>query len=232
MANFGKPDATGRSSGKVGGREGKLRRPPPGEPWTWITAELLASAAWMALSINGHRLMGFLMIEHMNHAGRENGRLKATHDQLRAYGLTGDRVRKAVEECNKLGLIRYTRGGRWAGTNRPSIYRLTFYADADANPATNEWKAASGRIEARAKSESYAVNTEYRTPRTRSTKLELVKSAPTETPDFIEVPKIARTPCLRCAYRSRRGTDHSALTSHQIVEIAAAPKFGGIDRRK
>ena len=137
---FGKSDATGRSSGKMTAADRKRRGPPQGEPWTWLPRELLASPSWRALSINGHRLMSFLLIEHCNHAGRENGRLMATHDQLRAYGLTGDAIRKAIDECVEFGLIEHTRGGRWGGTNKPSVFRLTFYADAEESPPTNDWK--------------------------------------------------------------------------------------------
>ncbi len=140
MPSFGKPDATGRSSGKRAGRAGKAHRPPEGEPWVWLTRELLASAAWRARSINTARLIDFLCVEHMNHAATENGNLKATYDQLVAYGLTRSEIRAAIEEAQYLGLIRFKRGGRWAGTNQPSTYRLTFQADRDGNPPTNEWK--------------------------------------------------------------------------------------------
>ncbi len=140
MSRFGKPDATGRSSGKRTGRDKKLRSPPKGEPWCWLTRELLGSPAWRALSVNARKLMDFLLIEDMNHAGTENGNLCATYDQLEAYGLTRSEIRPAIEEAECLGLIRWQRGGRWAGTNRPSRFRLTFYADRDGNPATNEWK--------------------------------------------------------------------------------------------
>ena len=140
MPSFGKPDATGRSSGKRAGRAGKAHRPPEGEPWVWLTRELLASAAWRARSINTARLIDFLCVEHMNHAATENGNLKATYDQLVAYGLTRSEIRAATEEAQFLGLIRFKRGGRWAGTNQPSTYRLTFKADRDGNPPTNEWK--------------------------------------------------------------------------------------------
>ena len=115
-------------------------RPPKDEPWVWLTGELLNSPAWRARSINTVRLIDFLCIEHMNHAGTENGNLQATSDQLVAYGLTRSAIRMAVEEAKFLGLIRFRRGGRWAGTNQPSIYRLTFLADRDGNPPTNEWK--------------------------------------------------------------------------------------------
>ena len=140
MPTFGKPDATGRSSGKRTGRASKAHRPPKDEPWVWLTRELLASAAWRAQGINTIRLVTFLLIEHMNHAGTENENLKATYDQLVAYGLTRSAIRMAVEEAKFLGLIRFRRGGRWASTNQPSTYRLTFLADRDGNPPTNEWK--------------------------------------------------------------------------------------------
>ncbi len=122
------------------GRAGEAHRPPKDEPWVWLTRELLASAAWRARSINTIRLVDFLCVEHMNHAGTENGNLKATYDQLVAYGLTRSEIRMAVEEAKSLGLIRFMRGGRGAGTNQPSTYRLTFQADRDGNPPTNEWK--------------------------------------------------------------------------------------------
>ena len=140
MSTFGRPDATGRSSGKRTGRSGRAHRPPKDEPWVWLTRELLASAAWRARRINTVGLLDFLQVEHMNHAGTDNGNLKATYDQLVGYGLTRSEIRMAVEEATYLGLIRFKRGGRWAGTNQPSTYRLTFLADRDSNPPTNEWK--------------------------------------------------------------------------------------------
>ncbi len=144
MPAFGKPDATGRSSGKRNGRAGEAHRPPKDEPWVWLTRELLNSPAWRERSINTVRLLDFLLLEHMNHAGTENGNLKATYDQLVAHGLTRSEIRAAIEEAKFLGLIRLKRGGRWAGTNQPSTYRLTFLADRGGNPPTNEWK---GRTE-------------------------------------------------------------------------------------
>ena len=140
MPALGKPDATGRSSGKRTGRAGKAHRPPKNEPWVWLTRELLASVAWRARSANTARLIDFLLVEHMNHAGTENGNLKATHEQLRAYGLSGNSIRDAVEEAEFLGLLQFERGGRWANTNQPSTYRLTFLPDREHNPPTDEWK--------------------------------------------------------------------------------------------
>ena len=143
MSSLGRPTATGRSSGKRRGRAGEAHRPPKGEPFVWLTRELLTSPAWRNRSVNTIRLLDFLMVEHMNHAGTENGNLKATHEQLRAYGLSANSIRDAIEEAEFLGLIRFTRGGRWASSNQPSLFRLTFQADRDDNPPTNQWKRRS-----------------------------------------------------------------------------------------
>ncbi len=138
--SFGKHDATGRSSGKLTGRAGKTHRPPKGEPWAWLTRELLNSEAWRGLSINGRRLMDFLLVEHMNHAGLANGALCATYEQLAAFGVTRSEIPHAIRECEGLGLIHVEHGGRFNMTNQPSRFRLTFYADDAGRPATNDWK--------------------------------------------------------------------------------------------
>lgn len=140
MSSFGKPDATGRSSGKYAGRRGAAKRPPKDEPWVWRTREITASDAWRCRSINVVRLIDFLELEHMNHAGTENGNLFATHSQLIEWGIGKNYVTDAIDEAVFLGLVKVQRGGRWAGRNDASKYRLTYYVDRDGNPATNEWK--------------------------------------------------------------------------------------------
>lgn len=141
MARFGKPDATGRSSGKRTGHSGEAHRPPEGEPWVWLTRELLLSDSWQAMSINTRRFVDFLCAEHMNHAGTENGALVATHEQLANYGLSSNCIRDAIDEAEFLGLVRVEfQGGRWGGTNKPSRYRLTFLPDRESNLPTNDWR--------------------------------------------------------------------------------------------
>ena len=102
MASSGKPDATGRSSGKHTGRRGKATRPPKNEPWIWHTREMIRSEAWRAASINTRRLLDFLEVEHW--------------------------------------LLSFQRGGRWGGSNQPSIYRLTYLPDREQNAPTNDWR--------------------------------------------------------------------------------------------
>lgn len=141
-ARDSKPNNTGRASGQQSGRAKKVSRPPKGEPFVQLTRELLSSPAWRAMSVNCHRLVSFLMVDHMNHAGLENGNLMATYDQLVEFGLTRSQIASAVQEAEYLRLLRVDRGGRWAGTNRPSIYELTFFAKQRPYPiaATDDWK--------------------------------------------------------------------------------------------
>jgi hypothetical protein len=135
-----KPNATGRSSGKWTSKDKKKWGAPRDESWCWLTSELLCSLAWRAMGVNTRGLIDFLLVEHMNHAGRENGKLMATYDQLQDFGLTRSELSTAVSEAEYLGLIKVSRGGRYHGSNQPSIYRLTFYADHNGNPPTNDWK--------------------------------------------------------------------------------------------
>ncbi len=139
MPRFGRPNATGRSSGKLSGRACEIFGPPKDKPWFWLPCELLASPAWRLRGINCARLIDFLLVEHRNHAGRENGNLMATYDQLVGYGLSRRLISHAIAEAEFLGLLRVDRGGRWANSNQPSTFRLTFYANRQGNPPTNEW---------------------------------------------------------------------------------------------
>lgn len=137
-----RPNATGRQSGKQSGFARKVASPPKGEPFVQLTRELLESPAWRGMSINCRKLIDFLMCDHMNHAGQENGKLMAPYDQLVVYGLTRSEIANAIDEAEYLRLILVERGGRWAGTNRPSTYELTFLPKQHPNPMTptNDWK--------------------------------------------------------------------------------------------
>ena len=137
-----KPNNTGRASGKQAGRAKSAMQVPKDVPWIPLTRDLLESAAWRGMSINCRKLIDFLIVDHMNHAGQENGNLKAPYDQLVTFGLTRSRIASAVHEAEYLRLIRVERGGRWAGSNRPSTYELTFLHKQRPTPTppANDWK--------------------------------------------------------------------------------------------
>ncbi|MCR4376535.1 MAG: hypothetical protein NUV50_00380 [Rhodospirillales bacterium] len=110
----------------------------------WLTRELVASAAWRMRSVNAVRLIDFLLVEHMNHSGTENGNLMAPYDQLDKWGMSRNCIHPAIEELVFMGLIRCKKGWRRGSYTSPSTYRLTFFADKTGNIPRNEWK---GRTE-------------------------------------------------------------------------------------
>lgn len=144
MAKDGRHDVRGRSTGSFSGRTGTLLRPPLGEPWIWLTAELLHSAAFQALSINARKLFDFLLVELVRHNRRENGKLLAPYDQLEAppYGISRRLIPTALAELERGGFLVIVRKGRMDnGRRQPSDYRLTPYAVAEAMlKATNDWR--------------------------------------------------------------------------------------------
>ena len=117
MATTGKPNHTGRSSGAFTRQQKKVFNPPKDEPWVWLPTELMASAPWRAMGINTRKLIDFLMVEHRNHAALENGNLKATYDQLAAYGLTRCHIAAAIDDAVALGLL--SLGAPERGTSTP-----------------------------------------------------------------------------------------------------------------
>jgi hypothetical protein len=106
-----------------------------GKPWMPIPLEVLESDAWHSLSINGHRLISFLMREHMRHGGKHNGKLKAPRRQLERFGIGARFVSNAIAKAEELGLIECQRNG----LRTASTYALTWLPMHDGTPATNQW---------------------------------------------------------------------------------------------
>ena len=88
------------------------------------------------------------LIEHLNHAGRENGNLFATYDQMVAFGISRRLVAKTIDEAEQLNLIEVHRFARENFTKAyPLRFRLTFLPDKVVNEAnvyygeaTHEWR--------------------------------------------------------------------------------------------
>jgi hypothetical protein len=127
----------------------KVKAVPDGMAFVQLSIELLTSPAWRGRSINCGRFIEFLMIEHMHHAGRENGWLLAPYDQLVKFGITRRLIRATIEEAVERGLVAVVHGiRRTFKDTSPSRYRLTFLPEKVVNAAgityfaepTNEWK--------------------------------------------------------------------------------------------
>ena len=114
------------------------------------TPELLRSEAWRGRSIYLVRLLDYFELEHLAHAGKENGFLKATFEQLAACGISRRFIRPAINEGVARGLLKITHQGGYRGAGRldPSRYQLTYlpwkFIPASGAPQylepTSEWK--------------------------------------------------------------------------------------------
>lgn len=128
----------------------KVSTAPEGEPWVWLTRELVASHAWRSRSLHCVRLIDFLLIEHMNHAGRENGCLAAPYSQLVQFGLGRRYISSAIKEAEAVRLIEVERGGKKnAVADHLSRFRLTFLPckRRDLKTRSDYWAAASNEWE-------------------------------------------------------------------------------------
>ncbi len=111
----------------------------PGAQFVRLTRDVLTSAAWRGLGINARRFLDFLMAEHLNHGGQENGKLIAPRLQLEEYGIGARHISGAIEETVEAGLVTVRRGiGK-----RPSVYTLNWLERHDGTMPPRRWLVAT-----------------------------------------------------------------------------------------
>jgi hypothetical protein len=115
---------------------------PKGEPFIWMTLEMLESPAWRALPPAAKQVIDRVGVEHLQHAGKENGKLPVTYNDFENYGLRRMSIRFGVLAAQALGFITVTEEGHaGAGdTRRAARYALTWVDRHDGAPRSNEWK--------------------------------------------------------------------------------------------
>jgi hypothetical protein len=131
------------SSRKADKLREKRNRPPQGEPWAWLSRELIESDAWRTALINTRKVVDRLMLEHMAHGGTENGNLVVTYDDFMQSGFTRRAtISAAIKDAHRRGLIDITRHGKAsAGLDRwPSRYALGWLPHSDGGAARNRWR--------------------------------------------------------------------------------------------
>ncbi|KQM34578.1 hypothetical protein ASF03_21250 [Rhizobium sp. Leaf68] len=138
---FNPRDKSRTSAGKTFNMVKKHTQPPTDQGgWMAISRELLESAAYRSLSVNGRKALDRLIIEHISHGRAENGKLIVTHDQLYEYGVTFGSIADALEELAYKKLIKMVKGRAGNGTAHPTVFTLTFDGTYEGAAATNEWK--------------------------------------------------------------------------------------------
>jgi hypothetical protein len=102
---------------------------------------MIESPAWKALSLVARRCLDRIEIEHMQHAGKENGQLPVTYDHFVEHGIGRRFVAPGLRELEALGFIQVTEQGVAGNAEHraPNKFRLT-YVNAGRMRATDEWK--------------------------------------------------------------------------------------------
>jgi hypothetical protein len=128
---------------KVGGTLKQVGGPPSDSRWVWLTADLIASAAWRGQSTHCRKLIDFLILEHLNHGGSENGNLAAPYNQLVSFGLGRRFIAEAIREADARRLIEVQRSGkRNQVLDHVSRYRLTWLPSKRRELSGNYYVAA------------------------------------------------------------------------------------------
>jgi hypothetical protein len=112
------------------------------EPFVMLPRSLVQSDAWRSAGINTRRFIDFLVLEHMAHGGKANGKLKATDRQLQSFGIGAHFVTGAIKEAEKLGLVDCHRGGMRVATT----YTVTWLPLHDGTAASNRWRQHSPAV--------------------------------------------------------------------------------------
>ena len=97
-------------------------------PWVFFTLKMLTCPAYRALTFCDRIVLDRLLIEHMSHAGTENGNLACTYDDFVEFGIRRKSIRPAIDRLEALGFIAVKRFGyRGLPCRRaPNCYRVTF----------------------------------------------------------------------------------------------------------
>jgi hypothetical protein len=112
-------------------------------------AEMIRSPAWQVLSLTARRVLDLLESEYCRSAGKDNGKLVLTYEQLVERGIDRHAIAPAIRELVSLGFVEITQKGRGGNADfrRESRYRLTYLWRAP-NVATHEWRKVQTMDEA------------------------------------------------------------------------------------
>lgn len=118
-------------------------------PFVAHRLEMLTSPAYRTLSLSALRVLARLEVEHMGHAGRDNGTLPCTYNDFVEHGVHRQAIGPAINECVALGFLKVTEHGRSGnGAFRSANkFRLTYLATRGVAPS-DDWDAIDTEEEA------------------------------------------------------------------------------------
>lgn len=146
------------NNGRSIGRDGDSRArklDAPRRPFFARERAMYESPAFIALPDYAMRLLLRIELEHLQHGGKENGRLKVTYSDFAKYGLRRSTVAQAIVAAEAAGFLERTFRGRksWGDAKgAPGEFRLTSMCvrtDTDLQPPTRDWEKFRTIVEAK-----------------------------------------------------------------------------------
>jgi hypothetical protein len=102
---------------------------------------MIESPAYQAASLSARRCLDRMEIEHLHHAGKENGKLPVTYEHFVEFGVSRRLIAKSIRELVALGFLEITRHGVAGNAEHreSNLFRLTYLHAERAKP-TDEWR--------------------------------------------------------------------------------------------
>ncbi len=179
----------------------KVREIPKGTPFVMLSAPALSALLERPPSRRGFQMLLRLALQHLSHAGKENGYLVVTKRQFTKDARISARfIIPTKEELIELGWLVVEHDGQYRGGARrdPNRYRLTCFKSksfsATGAPVyfepTNEWQDVNEkptRPASQNQSEWFTRMNQPRTTRVNQTKQELESAKSPETEEISQI---------------------------------------------
>ncbi len=108
--------------------------------WIAHRLELKVSPSWRHRPVPLIRILERIEVEHLRHAGKQNGQLTVAYEQLVACGVSRRVIAPALECGVRLGLIEVRQTHEMVSNIKsPNLYRLTYVPETDRRAPTDEW---------------------------------------------------------------------------------------------
>ena len=122
------------------------------EPFIILPKSLLESFAWRAASLGCRLAIDRVAIEHLRHAGMQNGSLIVRKVDFMEHGIYNDGVAPALREACALGFLIMTVRGRAGNAEHraPHQWALAFIRDKRGKMLSTTWKRFQSLEEAEA----------------------------------------------------------------------------------
>jgi len=125
-------------------------------------------------------MLARIQLEHLAHAGKENGKLPVTFLDFEEYGIHRGAIAPAIREAEALGFIRITQEGR-SGNGEwriPNMFALAHLPTTDDPKPSEGWK----RIKTSENAEMIAKAARNAVPKNRKP---LMENAPPPSPENV-----------------------------------------------